>query len=87
MKKLSNSILVCVIAALVLSSVLIAQEPYRRGTTAGNFLEIGYGSRGSAMGDAAVASANDLESFMYNDVYGIVVTPYNADDAAMTLAA
>ncbi len=67
MKKFSiNVIFICVIAALVLSSVLVAQEPYRRGTTAGNFLEIGYGSRGNAMGDAVVASSGDLESCYWN---------------------
>jgi len=45
---------------------LAAQEPYRRGTTAANFLEIGYGSRGNAMGDAAVATSNNLESCYWN---------------------
>ena len=67
MKKFNiNSILVCVIAALVLTSALVAQEPYRRGTTAANFLEIGYGSRGIAMGDAVVASTDALESAYWN---------------------
>ncbi len=45
---------------------LPAQEPYRMGTTAGNFLELGYGSAGSAMGDAYVAMATDLSSAYWN---------------------
>ncbi len=53
-------------AAVFGAVVLQAQEPYRRGTTAANFLEIGYGSRGSAMGDAAVATSDDLESCYWN---------------------
>ena len=44
----------------------MAEEPYRRGTTAANFLEIGYGSAGSAMGDAAVAMVQDLSSVYWN---------------------
>jgi len=43
-----------------------AQEPYRVGTTAANFLEIGYGSAGSAMGDAYVSIANDLSATYWN---------------------
>lgn len=67
MKKTNIHIFVLwMIAALVLTGALSAQEPYRRGTTAANFLEIGYGSRGNAMGDAAVATANDLESCYWN---------------------
>ena len=67
MKKLNMKLFfVCMIAALVLTSALDAQEPYRRGTTSGNFLEIGYGSRGNAMGDAVVASSSDLESSYWN---------------------
>lgn len=67
MKKMNINLLVAwMIAALLLNSVLRAQEPYRRGTTAANFLEIGYGSRGSAMGDAVVASSDDLESCYWN---------------------
>ncbi|MBD3223208.1 MAG: PorV/PorQ family protein [Caldithrix sp.] len=42
------------------------QEPYRMGTTAGNFLEIGFGSAGSAMGDAYVAMVNDLSAAYWN---------------------
>lgn len=43
-----------------------AQKPYRVGTTTANFLEIGFGTAGSAMGDAYVSVANDLSSIYWN---------------------
>ncbi len=43
-----------------------AQEPYRVGTTVASFLEIGYGSSGSAMGDAYVSVVQDLSSMYWN---------------------
>lgn len=43
-----------------------AQKPYRVGTTAANFLEIGFGAAGGAMGDAYVSTANDLSSIYWN---------------------
>jgi len=43
-----------------------AQEPYRVGTTAATFLEIGYGSAGSAMGDAYVSVVQDISSMYWN---------------------
>ena len=43
-----------------------AQEPHRVGTTSANFLEIGFGSAGSSMGDAYVSIANDLSSIYWN---------------------
>lgn len=42
------------------------QKPYRQGTTAANFLEIGYGSAGCAMGDAYVSVVNDLSAVYWN---------------------
>ncbi len=47
-------------------SHVAAQKPYRVGTTAANFLEMGFGSAGISMGDAYVASANDLTSIYWN---------------------
>lgn len=44
----------------------MAQEPYRQGTTTANFLEIGYGSAGTAMGDAYVSMAHDVSSVYWN---------------------
>lgn len=43
-----------------------AQQPYRVGTTTASFLEIGYGSAGSAMGDAYVSVAKDLSAQYWN---------------------
>ena len=37
---------------MVLHDTAWAQKPIRVGTTAANFLEIGYGAAGAAMGDA-----------------------------------
>ncbi|MBN1894276.1 PorV/PorQ family protein [bacterium] len=45
---------------------LMAQEPYRVGTTAANFLEVGVGAAGNAMGDASVAVTSDLMSVYWN---------------------
>ena len=44
----------------------LAQEPYRVGTTSAGFLEIGVGGTGIAMGDASVASTNDLSAIYWN---------------------
>lgn len=43
-----------------------AQKPYRVGTTTADFLSIGFGSAGAAMGDAFVSMANDLSSVYWN---------------------
>jgi len=43
-----------------------SQTPIRVGTTAANFLEIGYGTAGVAMGDACVSHTNDLSSIYWN---------------------
>ncbi|MBN2600737.1 MAG: PorV/PorQ family protein [Candidatus Marinimicrobia bacterium] len=45
---------------------LRAQEPYRVGTTAANFLEIGIGSDGNAMGEAYVSMVGNLSSVYWN---------------------
>ena len=50
----------------LLSTVGIAKEPYRMGTTTAGFLEIGVGGAGIAMGDAYVASANDMSAIYWN---------------------
>lgn len=51
---------------LALNQTTFAQRPYRVGTTAANFLEIGYGSAGSAMGDAYVSVVTDLSGIYWN---------------------
>ncbi len=45
---------------------LHADKPIRVGTTTANFLEIGYGSSGNAMGDAVVSSIGDLSALYWN---------------------
>ncbi len=47
-------------------STLVAQEPFRVGTTTGNFLEVGYGSRASSLGDAYVSMVNDVSATYWN---------------------
>ncbi len=54
------------IGLLISAGLALAQKPYRVGTTVANFLEIGYGSAGSAMGDAYVSLANDLSAAYWN---------------------
>jgi len=44
----------------------LAQTPFRVGTTAFNFLEYGYGSAGTSMGDAYVSLAKDITSIYWN---------------------
>tara|TARA_Y100000816_G_scaffold214927_1_gene160130 strand:+ start:1794 stop:2864 length:1071 start_codon:yes stop_codon:yes gene_type:complete len=55
----------CLIAMSVLMTVH-AQTINRYGTTTANFLEIGVGSSGTAMGDAYVAVASDVSSIYWN---------------------
>ncbi len=43
-----------------------AQKPFRVGTTSANFLEIGFGTAGAAMGDAYVAVVKDLSALYWN---------------------
>lgn len=47
-------------------SLVIAQEPYRVGTTTANFLEIGYGTTANSMGDAYTSVANDVSAIYWN---------------------
>lgn len=54
------------IITLAFYTTAFAQKPHRAGTTAANFLEIGFGSAGSAMGDAYVSMVNDLSSMYWN---------------------
>jgi len=51
---------------LMLIGMTKANAPNRVGTTTANFLEIGFGSAGIAMGDAYVSVANDLSSAYWN---------------------
>jgi hypothetical protein len=62
---ITKGILIILVVAVICSNGF-AQEPYRFGTTTANFLEIGFGTAGSAMGDAYVSTANDLSSIYWN---------------------
>ena len=55
----------CLIAMSLLMTIH-AQTINRYGTTTANFLEIGVGSSGTAMGDAYVAVASDVSSIYWN---------------------
>lgn len=54
------------VLCLILAMPSYGQKPHRAGTTAANFLEMGFGCAGSAMGDAYVAVANDLSACYWN---------------------
>jgi hypothetical protein len=65
MKKAKTVVgIVLIVAAW--TSAGFSQQPYRQGTTAANFLEIGFGSAGCAMGDAYVSVANDMSAVFWN---------------------
>ena len=49
---------------IILMTALYSQD--RVGTTAGNFLEIGFGTKGNSMGDAYVSNVRDLSSIYWN---------------------
>ncbi len=66
MKRLPKQHLISAFAVLLLVSGLSAQEPYRYGTTSAEFLTVGVGSAGNAMGEAAVTMENDLSSLYWN---------------------
>ncbi|MGC9513073.1 MAG: PorV/PorQ family protein [Fidelibacterota bacterium] len=68
MKKTSlfRNIQKAVASVFVIVTLIQAQEPYRVGTTAANFLELGVGSAGIAMGDAYVSVARDLSAIYWN---------------------
>jgi hypothetical protein len=51
---------------MLVSVSAFAQKPIRAGTTTANFLEIGFGAAGNAMGDAYVSTANDVSSLYWN---------------------
>jgi len=62
---MKNYLIIITIGCLLVSAAL-AEKPNRVGTTTASFLEIGYGSTGNAMGDAAVASCSDLSAIYWN---------------------
>jgi len=65
MKKITLSIII-ILNTILLSTIFGQNKPYRVGTTACNFLEIGIGSAGNAMGDAYVSVSRDLSAIYWN---------------------
>ncbi len=63
---ITKEYIIACLTVLMLTSWGFAQKPYRAGTTTANFLEIGFGTAGSAMGDAYVAAARDLSALYWN---------------------
>ena len=66
MKNNHSMLIWMLILVLLASMALFAQEPYRMGTTTANFLEIGVGSDGNAMGDAYVSMTGRISSIYWN---------------------
>ena len=60
------SMLLCGIILIGSEGSFAQQKPYRVGTTAGNFLEVGYGGAAVGMGDAYVSVGNDLNALYWN---------------------
>ena len=63
MKKIIN-VFLCDI--LIVTALFAQNKPYRVGTTACNFLEMGIGSAGNSMGEAYVSATRDLSSIYWN---------------------
>jgi len=61
-----NIVMFTLLLTTLFVSALKAQKPYRAGTTAANFLEIGYGPQICSMGDAGVAAVRDISSIYWN---------------------
>ncbi|NQT25323.1 PorV/PorQ family protein [candidate division KSB1 bacterium] len=55
-----------IIGIILISLPLLAQQPIRVGTTAAEFLSIGYGAVGCAMGDAYVSVVDDVSGIYWN---------------------
>lgn len=66
MKKSILNKFILIILLILFTASSYAQRPMRMGTTAANFLEIGFGPSGAAMGDANVSLATDVSSMYWN---------------------
>jgi len=62
--KMINKLIIFVLA--LIPFVTFGDNPSRMGTTAGNFLELGYGSEGLSLGDAAVCASSGLSAIYWN---------------------
>jgi len=62
----SRNILISACALLLIAGGVFAQADSRVGTTTANFLEMGLGGAGNAMGDAYVSMGRDLNAVYWN---------------------
>lgn len=58
--------MIIVMGLICIQTGFSQNKPYRVGTTAANFLEVGLGSAGCAMGEAYVSVVRDLSSIYWN---------------------
>jgi hypothetical protein len=58
--------IITITLVMCFSGLTYAQQPYRVGTTTANFLEIGLGAAGNAMGEAHVGIVNDVTAIYWN---------------------
>jgi hypothetical protein len=63
---LFNRSIALIMVMMIMSISSFAQKPMRAGTTSANFLEIGFGAAGNALGDAYVSIANDASAIYWN---------------------
>jgi len=64
--KIKKYFVLIVMISVLGSNSVMANGPHRVGTTTANFLEIGYGSAGIAMGDAYVSMVEDVSAVYWN---------------------
>jgi len=64
--KIPLIIMLLILIGVQIPGVIYAKKPYRVGTTTANFLEIGYGPAGIAMGDAYVSQVQDISAVYWN---------------------
>jgi hypothetical protein len=63
---MKKRVIVFLLNIFIVTSLFAQNKPYRVGTTACNFLEIGIGSAGNSMGEAYVSVTHDLSSIYWN---------------------
>lgn len=66
MKYRNNKIAIISFMILIIANICLGAGPYRVGTTTADFLEMGYGNAGNAMGEARVSLASGFESVYWN---------------------
>jgi len=64
--KFKIQILTLLLNIVIIHSLFAQNKPHRVGTTAANFLEIGIGGAGSAMGEAYVSTVRDISGIYWN---------------------